>query len=78
MRIIISPAKKMSADEDSLQYSSLPVFLEDSTKIMRFIQSLTYEQAKELWINNIIEHQYKCFIIKINYYKLPLFYKISV
>lgn len=52
MRIIISPAKKMSVDEDSLQYSSLPVFLEDSTKIMRFIQSLTYEQAKKLWKAN--------------------------
>ena len=52
MRIIISPAKKMSVDEDSLQYSSLPVFLEDSAKIMRFIQSLTYEQAKKLWKAN--------------------------
>jgi UPF0246 protein EUBREC_1226 len=52
VRIIISPAKKMSVDEDSLQYSSLPVFLEDSTKIMRFIQSLTYEQAKKLWKAN--------------------------
>lgn len=52
MRIIISPAKKMNIDEDILQYRDLPVFLEESTKIMNFIQSLSYEQAKELWKTN--------------------------
>lgn len=52
MRIIISPAKKMNIDEDILRYRDLPVFLEESTKIMNFIQSLSYEQAKELWKTN--------------------------
>lgn len=52
MRIIISPAKKMNIDEDILQYRDLPVFLEESTKIMNFIKSLSYEQAKELWKTN--------------------------
>lgn len=28
MRIIISPAKKMKVDEDSLDYRGLPVFLQ--------------------------------------------------
>ena len=30
MRIIISPAKKMNIDEDTLSYSDWPVFLEDT------------------------------------------------
>ena len=35
MRIIISPTKKMKVDEDTLAYESLPVFLDDTARIMR-------------------------------------------
>ena len=34
MRIIISPAKKMNRDEDTLEYRDLPVFLDDAERIM--------------------------------------------
>lgn len=49
MKIIISPAKKMNADTDTLPYLALPAFLQDTEKVMRFIQALTYGEAKKLW-----------------------------
>lgn len=49
MKIIISPAKKMIVDTDSLPVQSEPVFLEDSEKIKKFMQALSYEEAKKLW-----------------------------
>lgn len=52
MRIIISPAKKMNVEEDSLAYQELPVFLEDTARIMKWIKSLNLEEAKALWCCN--------------------------
>ena len=49
MRIIISPAKKMKVDEDTLAYESLPVFLDDTARIMKWIKTLNLEEAKALW-----------------------------
>lgn len=49
MRIIISPAKKMKVDEDSLEYCGMPVFLEQTGRIMRWIKTLSLGQAKALW-----------------------------
>lgn len=49
MRIIISPAKKMKVDEDTLAYGSLPVFLDDTARIMKWIKTLNLEEAKALW-----------------------------
>lgn len=49
MRIIISPAKKMKVDEDSLGYQGLPVFLEETARIMRWIKSLSLEETRVLW-----------------------------
>lgn len=49
MKIIISPAKKMITDTDSLPVKSLPVFLKDSEKIKRFMQKLSFGEAKRLW-----------------------------
>lgn len=49
MKIIISPAKKMNVDTDTLGCSALPAFLQETEKVMRFIQALTYEEAKKLW-----------------------------
>lgn len=48
MRIIISPAKKMKED-DSLSYQGLPVFLDDTARIMKWMKSLSFEEAKNLW-----------------------------
>lgn len=52
MRIIISPAKKMKVDEDSLVYLGLPAFLKKTEKIKEFMQGLSLPAAKKLWVCN--------------------------
>lgn len=49
MKIIISPAKKMNRDEDTLACLGMPCFLEDAEKIMRWIQGLSRLEAQTLW-----------------------------
>lgn len=49
MRIIISPAKKMHVDTDSLPYRDLPVFLPNTEEICRKLQGMSYEELKKLW-----------------------------
>jgi len=49
MRIIISPAKKMNRNTDLLPCESMPVFLEETEKIMKWLRALSYSQAKALW-----------------------------
>lgn len=48
MRIIISPAKKMK-ETDILPWQDLPVYLEKTKQILRWMQSLGMEEAKALW-----------------------------
>lgn len=52
MRIILSPAKKMNVDTDSLQPEGLPVFLSDTEKILCWMRRLSYAEAKKLWVCN--------------------------
>ena len=52
MKIIISPAKKMNMDTDTLACNGLPVFLERTEEIKNWIQGLSYEQQKKLWSCN--------------------------
>lgn len=49
MKIIISPAKKMRADTDTLQAQHLPVFLSQAEYLLKYLKSLPYGKAKELW-----------------------------
>lgn len=49
MRIIISPAKKMNVDDDSLEFVNLPVFLKESNYLKEWMQELSFEEAKALW-----------------------------
>ena len=49
MRIIISPAKKMNVDTDSLPVRDLPVFLEQTEEICRELQSKSPEELQKLW-----------------------------
>ena len=49
MKIIISPAKKMNVDTDTLGYKDLPVFLEQTEVLMKWLQKLSYDEAKKLW-----------------------------
>lgn len=49
MKIIISPAKKMNVDTDTLEGHTLPEFLKEAAEIMHWMQKLTYDEAKKLW-----------------------------
>lgn len=49
MRMIISPAKKMKEDLDTLDYNQLPQFLEDTKRILRQMKDMEYDELKTLW-----------------------------
>lgn len=52
MKIIISPAKKMNVDTDTLPCTGLPVFLKRTELLMRQLQGMSYEELKKLWACN--------------------------
>ena len=60
MRIILSPAKKMRVDSDSLASVSTPVFLSKAEEILGWMWTLSYTEAKKLWACNdkIAEENY--------------------
>ena len=49
MRIIISPAKKMNRDTDSLPWRDLPAFLDRTGLILERMQSMPDEALQRLW-----------------------------
>ena len=49
MRIIISPAKKMRVDTDSLSYLDLPAFLLKTEELCSTLQSMSDAALKKLW-----------------------------
>ena len=49
MKIIISPAKKMRVDTDSLPYQELPVFLSRTEQLCKVLQSMSDAELKKLW-----------------------------
>jgi len=49
MRIIISPAKRMHEDTDSLPWRDLPQFLNETTQLLEVLRSMDYEGLKKLW-----------------------------
>lgn len=63
MRIILSPAKKMNVDTDTIAPVGAPVFLSDAERIMQWIRGLSYAEAKKLWACNdkIAELNYRRF-----------------
>ena len=60
MRIILSPAKKMNVNTDDLAPCGLPAFMEQTEEVVRFLQGLSYGDAKKLWACNdrIAEQNY--------------------
>lgn len=63
MKIIISPAKKMNIDTDTLACRSVPVFLDETAELLTWMRDLTFAEAKELWKCNdkIAEQNYRRF-----------------
>lgn len=49
MRIIISPAKKMNVDTDSLSWKDLPVFLPQTEILLQQLQTMDDAALKKLW-----------------------------
>ena len=52
MRIIISPAKQMREDRDSLEPRSLPALLDKAERLRKYIGGLSFEDQKRLWACN--------------------------
>ena len=49
MRVIISPAKKMNVDTDTLAPQGVPAFLDKTEELLARMRELSYEEAKKLW-----------------------------
>ena len=49
MKIIISPARTMQVDTDSLPCRDLPQFLPQTRQILAWMRTQTYDQLHELW-----------------------------
>lgn len=49
MRIIISPAKKMNVDTDSLDWKELPAFLPQTERILKRLREMDGDALKNLW-----------------------------
>ena len=49
MKIILSPAKKMITDTDSIAPVGMPDFLDKTTKILSWMKSLEKEELKAIW-----------------------------
>lgn len=48
MKVIISPAKKMNIDTDFKKHT-MPHFLDKTEHLMKYIQGLSFDEAKNLW-----------------------------
>lgn len=49
MKIIISPAKKMRIDTDSMKHDALPAFLPRTELLFSKLKQMSYEELKSLW-----------------------------
>ena len=49
MKIIISPAKKMNVDTDSLDWQALPEFLDRTGQLLEKMRGMSYDELKKLW-----------------------------
>lgn len=61
MKIILSPAKKMNIDTDTLEPMGLPAFMDQSAEILAWLKDKSKEELKELWGCNdkIAEQNFK-------------------
>ena len=49
MKIILSPAKKMNTDTDSLAWRDLPRFLDRTERLCEILRGMSYDALKTLW-----------------------------
>lgn len=71
MKIILSPAKKMKVNTDSIASQSTPVFLEKSEEILGWMRTQSEKELKDLWkCNDVIASQNIDRIKTMNLYQL--------
>lgn len=51
MKIIISPARSMQVDLDSLPYQTMPLYLTETAQILKWMRTLSYDELHRLWWN---------------------------
>ena len=49
MKIILSPAKKMIVDTDNLAPVELPVYIDKTAEVLRWMKSKSKEELKAIW-----------------------------
>ena len=49
MKIILSPAKKMNVDTDSIESAGFPVFIEETKEILNWLKKKSREELKAIW-----------------------------
>ena len=49
MKIILSPAKKMITDTDSIAPVTLPEFIDKTTEILNWLKDRSKEELKAIW-----------------------------
>jgi cytoplasmic iron level regulating protein YaaA (DUF328/UPF0246 family) len=49
MKLLISPAKKMRVDTDTMEPQGLPVFLAQAQELMEWMRGKSEEELKTLW-----------------------------
>ncbi len=61
MKIILSPAKKMNTDTDTLAYKDLPLFLDQTEAILEWLRKQSNSDLQKLWGCNdkIAEQNFK-------------------
>lgn len=52
MRVIISPAKQMRTDLESMAPLGLPVYLEEANELLALLRSMNLEELQKLWCCN--------------------------
>lgn len=61
MKIIVSPAKKMNINTDTIDPMGLPTFIDKSAEILAWLKNKSEDELKELWKcnNKILEQNIK-------------------
>lgn len=49
LKIILSPAKKMNTDTDTLAHNGLPVFLDQTEEIHKWLRTQSRDELQNLW-----------------------------
>lgn len=52
MKIIISPAKKMRVDTDYMDMTGVPVYLEDTRRLLEILRGYSFEELQKLFAAN--------------------------